>query len=208
MKLLLADDDPDQLELRSLALAKAGYETYLAIDVKTALQLAEKHRPDLAVVDLRIPKEEAGLRLIRELKQLDIRMRVIVLSGSDAKRLETLPERALVEAVITKGSASRKLVEYLRDCARADLRSKLAVEGQLILDVKVTPRSAKSEIVEFLGDGSLRIKVAAVPEKGKANEELAALLAELFEVPKHSVELLSGDTSQRKRLRIHGAKAT
>jgi CheY-like chemotaxis protein len=119
MKLLLADDDADQLELRSLSLSRAGYEIYLATDEKSALQLAAEQRPDVAVVDLRIPTEEAGLRLIRALKKLDGGIRLIVLSGSDPKRFEALPERALVEAVMTKGGASRKLIEYLRDSAGA-----------------------------------------------------------------------------------------
>ncbi len=46
------------------------------------------------------------------------------------------------------------------------------------------------------------MKLAAVPEKGKANDELMALLADYFQVPKQSVELISGETSQRKRVRI------
>jgi uncharacterized protein YggU (UPF0235/DUF167 family) len=41
-----------------------------------------------------------------------------------------------------------------------------------------------------------------VPDKGKANEELRDILAEWFHVPKSNVELLQGETSQRKVLRI------
>lgn len=208
MKLLLADDDADQLELRHLALSRAGHEIYMATDEKMALQLAGEHRPDVAIVDLRMPKEEVGLRLIRALKKSDLKMRVIVLSGSDPKKFEALPERALVEAIMTKGGSSRKLVEYLKESAGAELRRKLAAEGQLILDVKVITRSSKSEISEFPPDGSLKVKLAAIPEKGKANEELIALLAEFFDVPKNSIELLSGAGSQRKRLRILSAKVT
>ena len=51
-------------------------------------------------------------------------------------------------------------------------------------------------------DGSLKVKLRAVPEKGRANEELLAVIAEHFKVPKGNVELLSGETSRRKRVRI------
>jgi DNA-binding response OmpR family regulator len=114
MRLLLADDDEDQLGLRSLTLAKAGYEVSQAVNEQSAIQLAIAQTPDVAIVDLRIPTEEAGLRLIRALRKLDAKLRIIVLSGADPKRFEALPERALVDAVMTKGSASRKLLEYLK----------------------------------------------------------------------------------------------
>jgi uncharacterized protein (TIGR00251 family) len=202
MKLLLADDDADQLELRSLSLTQAGYITYTAADVSTALRVAEEQTPETAVVDLRIPTQADGLGLIRSLKLLDEHMRLIVLTGADAREFEKLPERALVEAVFTKGNAARQVVRHLRDGQMSELRTKLAQTGVLTLEVKVIPRSSKSEIVEFLADGSLKVKLASVPEKGKANDELIAVLAEAFHVRTDGVELIAGQTSQRKRLRI------
>jgi uncharacterized protein (TIGR00251 family) len=200
MKLLLADDDADQLELRSLTLSKAGYEIWAAGDVPTALRLASEQSPEAAVVDLRLPTQDLGLQLIRGLKQLNSRLRVIVLTGIDPKQFEKLPEHALVEAVFTKGGASRLLLEYLRDSSGFELRRRLAADGQLTLDVKVIPRSSKSEIVEFFP--GMKVKLAAVPERGKANEELIGLLADYFAVPKEAVAVISGETSQRKRVRI------
>jgi uncharacterized protein (TIGR00251 family) len=54
-----------------------------------------------------------------------------------------------------------------------------------------------------MADGSLKVKVAAVPEKGKANDELCEVLAKHFGVPKGGVEVISGQTSTRKRVRIN-----
>jgi uncharacterized protein (TIGR00251 family) len=48
----------------------------------------------------------------------------------------------------------------------------------------------------------MKVKLAAVPERGKANEELIGLLADYFAVPKEAVAVISGETSQRKRVRI------
>jgi hypothetical protein len=48
----------------------------------------------------------------------------------------------------------------------------------------------------------MKVRVAAVPDKGKANEELRDVLARWFKVPKSNVELLHGETSHRKVLRV------
>jgi hypothetical protein len=48
----------------------------------------------------------------------------------------------------------------------------------------------------------MKVKVAAAPEKGKANEELRDLLADWFGVPKNHVDLMHGETSQRKAWRV------
>jgi uncharacterized protein len=53
-----------------------------------------------------------------------------------------------------------------------------------------------------LDDGTLRARIAAVPEKGKANEELRTLLASYFGLPKSKVRIISGETSQHKRVSL------
>jgi uncharacterized protein len=82
------------------------------------------------------------------------------------------------------------------------LRTRLRAEGTIVLAVKVIPRASRSEVVAISPDGSLKVKLAAIPEKGKANEELRRLLAEFFGVSKRGVEILSGETAQHKRVRI------
>lgn len=208
MRVLLVDDDADQLELRGLTLGKAGYQVRTAPDAETALRLSEAELPEVAILDLRLPTEEGGLRLIRELKSRYATLRIIVLTGFEPRTFDARPERALVEAVFLKGGGSRRLVAHLKDREGSGLRNKLAANGKLVLEVKVIPRSSKSEIVEFLADGSVKVKLAAVPEKGKANEELISLFADYFGVRKDAVELLTGEASQRKRLRISAPKAT
>ncbi len=58
-----------------------------------------------------------------------------------------------------------------------------ATTGALILTVrvKVTPRSASSEVVGVLGDGTLKVRLVAAPEKGKANAELCRVLASIIQ---------------------------
>ena len=82
------------------------------------------------------------------------------------------------------------------------LQERLARERSLLLAVKVTPRAGRSEVAEFADDGSLRVRIAAVPEKGKANEELRSLLSRYFGVSKSNVQIVSGEASTHKRIRI------
>jgi uncharacterized protein (TIGR00251 family) len=70
--------------------------------------------------------------------------------------------------------------------------------------VKVIPKSSKTELVGYLPDGTWKIKVAAAPERGKANKELRAFLAERLGVPPSRVEIVSGETSHHKHIRIAG----
>jgi uncharacterized protein (TIGR00251 family) len=72
----------------------------------------------------------------------------------------------------------------------------------ITLRVKVIPRAPRSEIVGEMADGTLKVKIAAVPERGKANDELCRLLAEHFRVSPSSVSVVSGKTSTLKLVRI------
>ncbi|HLH42659.1 MAG TPA: DUF167 domain-containing protein [Bryobacteraceae bacterium] len=68
--------------------------------------------------------------------------------------------------------------------------------------VKVIPGSARSGVTGELADGVLKVKIAAAPERGKANEELRRVLAEHYGVPKSSVRILSGHTAGLKLVRV------
>jgi uncharacterized protein (TIGR00251 family) len=70
------------------------------------------------------------------------------------------------------------------------------------LRVKVIPRSAKSEITGTMADGTLKIKIAAPPEKGKANEALCAFLARHYGVPRAAVTIVSGHAAALKVVRV------
>lgn len=74
---------------------------------------------------------------------------------------------------------------------------------EIILTVKVTPKSSRNEIIGW-EENFLRIKIAALPEKGNANEVLISFLAKTFGIGKTHITLISGAASRQKRLRIAG----
>jgi uncharacterized protein (TIGR00251 family) len=72
--------------------------------------------------------------------------------------------------------------------------------------VRVVPRASKSAIVGE-HDGALKVRVAAPPVEGAANEELTRLLARAFGLPARGVEIVSGHASKTKLVRVAGASA-
>ena len=53
-----------------------------------------------------------------------------------------------------------------------------------------------------MDDGTMKVKVAAVPEDGKANKELCTFLAKHYGVPQANVSVINGAMSQRKLVRV------
>jgi uncharacterized protein (TIGR00251 family) len=73
----------------------------------------------------------------------------------------------------------------------------------VILSVKVVPGSSKTCLAGSIGS-MLKVKVAAAPEKGKANECLIEYLSGLFGIRKNAVVILSGQTGPVKQIRMDG----
>jgi uncharacterized protein (TIGR00251 family) len=78
--------------------------------------------------------------------------------------------------------------------------------NSISFEVRVVPRSSKSEIIGE-HDGALKIKIASAPVDNAANEELIKLLSKTFGVSKMEIEIVSGQSSKRKMVRIKGADA-
>jgi uncharacterized protein len=80
-------------------------------------------------------------------------------------------------------------------------------DGALTFPVQVVPRASRSEIVGEYG-GALRIRIAAPPVDGAANEELVRTLARAFGVKRGAIEITAGQGSKTKVVRVAGASAS
>ena len=69
--------------------------------------------------------------------------------------------------------------------------------------MRVHPKASRNQ-VEGFNDDVLVVKVAAVPEKGKANQALIELLAETLGIAKRKVKILRGQSSRDKQVTIDG----
>ena len=71
----------------------------------------------------------------------------------------------------------------------------------IVLKLHIQPRASKSEVCGVQGD-ALKIRLTSPPVDGAANKLCREFLAELFHVPKSAVEIISGETSRHKRVKI------
>lgn len=78
--------------------------------------------------------------------------------------------------------------------------------GSVSFMVRVVPRASKSEIVGE-HDGALKVRLASPPVDGAANAELIKLLAKTIGVSRGDVEIVSGNTSKTKQIRLNGVRA-
>jgi uncharacterized protein (TIGR00251 family) len=76
-------------------------------------------------------------------------------------------------------------------------------EGRLVFRVQVVPRSSRSEVVGE-HNSALRVRLAAPPVDGAANDELIHVLAKTFKVSRSAVKILSGHSSRLKQVSIEG----
>ena len=84
--------------------------------------------------------------------------------------------------------------------------SRVAVQARkdgVLLSVHVQPKASRTECVGFYGD-SVKVRVAAPPIDGAANEELIRFLADCCSVPRAGISIDTGANSRQKRVHIRG----
>jgi hypothetical protein len=79
-------------------------------------------------------------------------------------------------------------------------------ENRILFSVRITPKSSKNAIVGWSKDEQdkkfLKVMVTTVPEKGKANESLIALLSKEWKIPKSRITIEKGETDRNKILSV------
>jgi len=78
--------------------------------------------------------------------------------------------------------------------------------GAVTIKVRVQPRAPRTEIVGEHA-GAIKMRIAAPPVDGKANEECRRYLAKLLKVGATSVEIISGVSSRDKVIRVSNISA-
>lgn len=88
----------------------------------------------------------------------------------------------------------QKIIDYLNN--------KLSRKEDFYLRIKVSPGAPNSEFKDLLDDETLKLNIAAAPEKGKANRELIRFLAREMRINKNQVTIISGLTEKLKLIKI------
>ncbi len=118
VRVLIADDDPMIRRTLASALGRVGFDVATAADGGSALRLAEIATPDIAVVDLNMPR--GGVEVVRELKSSHgAAMFVAVLTGEDCEETRSACLAAGADAVLLKPLSAIELRRRLLAAATA-----------------------------------------------------------------------------------------
>ena len=119
IRILIADDEPNQLELLTYNLVQADYEVIRAEDGQQALDMIEEHRPDLAIIDWMMP-QMSGIDVCRTLRARSEtkRLPIIILSARGEEGDRTLGLDIGADDYISKPFSPREMISRVRALLR------------------------------------------------------------------------------------------
>jgi len=165
IRVLIADDHVTVLEGLAAIIARQPDMVVVAeaIDGYEAVDLWTKHRPDVTLLDLRMPKLD-GVGVIEKIREADISARVIVLTTYDTDSEIVRAIKAGTKAYLLKDARR----EQLLDCIRRVNRGETCIPASLI-----------EKLAAGLSSESLtgrELNVLELLAKGKSNKEISANL--------------------------------
>ena len=119
IRILVADDEPNQLELLAYNLAQADFDVIRAGDGQQALDLIEEYRPDLAIIDWMMP-QMSGIDVCRTLRARSEtkRLPIIILSARGEEGDRTLGLDIGADDYISKPFSPREMISRVRALLR------------------------------------------------------------------------------------------
>ena len=77
------------------------------------------------------------------------------------------------------------------------------ISNSIFFYVKIIAKASKNKIIGW-EEEKLKIKIKALAEKNKANQELISFLAQVFDAPKSTIKIVKGKTAKIKRIEVKG----
>ncbi|MBO3748907.1 response regulator transcription factor [Streptosporangiaceae bacterium NEAU-GS5] len=115
-RLLVVDDEPNIRELLSVSLRYAGFEVITAADGREALQLADRVRPDLSVIDVMLPDMD-GFSVAGRLRSGGRRMPIVFLTARDATE-DKLTGLRVADDYVTKPFSLEEVIARIKAVLR------------------------------------------------------------------------------------------
>lgn len=119
-KVLVADDDPDILEILRLTLSIEGHEPFLASDGSTALERIQRETPDVVLLDVMMPVMD-GWEVLRRVGEMNLRKRprVIIMTAKGGDRDVERGIRLGACEYVTKPFEIDELVATIEEVSRS-----------------------------------------------------------------------------------------
>jgi two-component system alkaline phosphatase synthesis response regulator PhoP len=137
-KILLVDDEPKVCDLIKAYLVKDGYDVIIAADGKTAIEQAQRHKPDLILLDLNLPELD-GLEVCRTIRKQS-NVPIIMLTARDEETDKIVGLELGADDYVTKPFSPRELVArvgaVLRRYKEGLKQDRQIVAGKVRLDLE------------------------------------------------------------------------
>ena len=130
-RLLVVDDEPNIRELLTASLRFAGFEVFAAADGAEALRLAEKHSPDLVVLDVMLPDLD-GFTVTRKLRERGREMPILFLTARDDTSDKVTGLTVGGDDYVTKPFSLEEVVARIRAVLRRSGAVSLPDSGRLV----------------------------------------------------------------------------
>jgi CheY-like chemotaxis protein len=183
-RILVVDDDPDQLEMRRLILEHAGHAVASARTAEEARREFVRIAPELLVMDLRLERVGDGIELVREFRGQDPAVRVIIVSGWPGDLADT-PDAVKVDAIVPKPARTERLLSAVAKLAMLVLTFSPAW-GQKIAQPFTAARA---------GEAVAQIRMSAPGANwGQTGREAAMADIHVDDLPAVNVMVYSGET--------------
>jgi two-component system alkaline phosphatase synthesis response regulator PhoP len=113
-KILIVDDEPDLLKIACFRLEKSGYQILSATDGQSALEMVDKERPDLVLLDLRLPLLNGPDVCLRMKKDQNLKHIPVILFTASTQNIAEITEACGAQGYITKPFAVDELLEKIK----------------------------------------------------------------------------------------------
>jgi len=177
IRVLLADDDRlIRTAIDAILRTTDGVELVAqAADGRAAVELTVRHRPDVALLDIRMPVLD-GLAALREIRRVAPEVRVVVLTtfGEDEYVAEAL--RAGAAGFLLKESAVDELPQAIRAAAAGAAFLSPKVTRQVLDGLPVAPVAAAEELRKVATLSEREREVLVLLAQGLSNAEIGARL--------------------------------
>jgi len=137
--ILVVDDEEAVLRLFQRILKKKEYAVLMANKGKTALELVNKKRPDLVILDLKMPGMN-GIEILRRIKRIDENIEVILITGYGTMKTAKMAMRLGAYDYITKPfdiNYIRALIEDAISPASDSLAQKVRGDEEILKETSV-----------------------------------------------------------------------
>jgi DNA-binding response OmpR family regulator len=144
MKILLADDDPITLEALHACVESEGFTPLLARDGRQALELWEKHRPDVLCLDIMMPYID-GYEVCRRVRAADAQASVLFLSAKNEEIDVVVGLELGADDFIRKPFGKHELLARIRNVLRRAQTRAAPARSFALHDLFVYPRELRAE---------------------------------------------------------------